>query len=405
MKLSEQFILNILKKSLFDLEISEHKLEAIDWKGVFLEAKHHTVLPLVLQEIVSSSKEYKVEESVLKRWKAAVSYQVATNHKLMYWQDRVIELLEKSDIPYAVLKGTSVSCCYKKPELRVLGDIDLLFNASDCQKATDLLCENGYENLNLNLAIHEAVQQKGVRIEPHYMVAEIPDNKAGENIKAFFADALDWVEAEKIIPYSFNVLSPRHQFVALLLHMERHLSHDGIGLRQLSDWAMFINARINNELWENQVKPVLKTFGLLKFAQVITKVCVLYLGLDSVKFNWCMEADDKLCTGIMLSILRSGNMGRKASDNVMVRRLSASESEHNSVFRNFFFHICFLANRDFPICKKFPFILPLVWLYIPIRQVFRIIMGKRKKQIVLKTFHEAKKQQNIYKDLRLYVTD
>ena len=401
---NEYLILDILKKALFCPSAQVRIPRRVNWQLVFNEAKHHTVLPLVLEELLGMPGFSGIEEKLLARWKNAVAYQVSANYNLMHSQDEAVTLFEKAGLPYAVLKGTSVSACYPKPILRVLGDIDFLFKPEECPKAVKLLCDNGYSKQELNLTIHEVVARSGVRIEPHYMVADIPDTVAGRAISAFLKNAVDDAVIEEITPYTFKVLSAMYQAVALLIHMERHMLNDGIGLRQLCDWAVFINKKIDNDYWIKRIEPVLRECGLLCFAVALTKACVVYLGLEQDKCVWCEAAEQKLCDTLMESILRSGNMGRKEEDNSTVKKLAgvgSGDGKSAGVAGNFAARMNAMAKRDFPICKKAPFFLPLFWIYIPVRHLSRVIMGKRKRQFGISTLSSAKKQKRLYEDLGL----
>lgn len=402
---NEYFILNILKRALFCPTLSICYPKQVNWLSVFNEAKQHTVLPIVLQELSEKPELFDIDTKLLERWKNAVTYQISINYKLMHNQNEAIALFEKAGLSYAVLKGTSVSVCYPNPELRVLGDIDILFKPRECMRAVELLCANGYSAQALNLTIHEVVERSGVRIEPHYMVAEIPDTPAGKVVSSFLENATDAAVTEEIPPYSFKVLSTPHQAVALLLHMERHMLHDGIGLRQLCDWAVFVNKKTDNDYWEKHIQPVLRQCGLLRFAQSLTKICVLYLGLKQDKCTWCVETEKKICDELMESILRSGNMGRKEEDSVTVKKLSGVSGKDGSgstITGNFAIKMNAMAKRDFPVCERAPLFLPFIWLYIPVRHLFRVLTGKRKKQFGIKTFNNAKKQRRLYEDLGLY---
>ena len=59
--------------------------------------------------------------------------------------------------------------------------------------------------------------------------------------------------------------------------MISHMTSESIGLRHLCDWAVFVNSISNNE-FVGLFSENLKSFGLWKFAQIMTATSEKYLG-------------------------------------------------------------------------------------------------------------------------------
>lgn len=62
-----------------------------------------------------------------------------------------------------------------------------------------------------------------------------------------------------------------HQAVILLLHTAHHLVSEGVGLRQLCDWACFVNKTQGEEFWHTKFIPLVKEIGMYNFASILTK--------------------------------------------------------------------------------------------------------------------------------------
>lgn len=100
--------------------------------------------------------------------------------------------------------------------------------------------------------------------------------------------------------------------VYVLLHIYRHVFHEGIGLRQLMDYYMVLQAASkskneNSELRELAMK-ILRRFGLERFAGAVMYVEQLVFG---------MKDDMLLCSPnikagrfLLNEIMRAGNFGK-----------------------------------------------------------------------------------------------
>jgi len=376
---SEALLLEIVRKSLFDIRMSPDTLrkENADWEPIFREACRHNVLPLVLQSISGLKEELKIPEDKIEKWRITAYNQVAYNEKVMFYQNMIVEILDKARIPYAVLKGSGLGACYPHPFLRVLQDIDLLLRPSDLERAAEILSGHGFKRRKACGHFHEVLDRGNITVEPHIAVSYINPDKTGEKIRAFFEDALESAETESSGAYSFKVLSARHQAMALLLHMERHIAENKLDLRRLCDWAMFVSRKTTNEMWKSEIEPALIRCGLNKFAMLVTKICVIYLGLDIEHCRWAEAANDRLCGKLLAIILRNYDHGAKQPSIVV-----------QSALRD---------ERELP-----KLLVPFVYVFKLLRYLYRMSTGKRPKIYVRKTICESIKMGSIYRKLGLY---
>lgn len=382
---SETLLLDIIGKNLFDIpiEAGDYDKDGIDWDLIFREACRHNVLPLVLHGINDLTAEFDIPGDRVEKWRIRAFGQIAFNEKLMFYQNEIVEILDKARIPYAVLKGSSLSACYPRPDLRVLRDIDLLLPRSDFGQALNLLQEYGFNMRDTGgRHFHEVLEKDDILIEPHYSVSYIDKSKTGERIRAFFEDALACAERESVGGYSFKVLSAEHQAVALLLHMERHIAENKLDLRRICDWAMFIRRKTGNEMWLSRIQPVLLSFGLNDFAKLVTKICVIFLGLSREHCLWAEKADADLCGELLEIIYKNYNVGSKQPSALVFSSLR--------------------AKREFPQLRKIPILAPLAGLFIKLRYFYEMSARKRAKISVPETLREAVQISRIFGRLKLY---
>ena len=317
-------------------------------------------------------------------------------------QNKIVDLLKERGIPYAVLKGTSLSVCYYNPAARALGDIDLLVPVQFVDRASEILVSQGFHAPKDSFAhpFHIDFYKNSIVVELHYAVSAFPDSCAGTEAKHYMESWQNQLRQKHIGNYTFQCFSDSHQALSLLLHMERHMINGCIGLRQLCDWAAFLTS-VMPEYFEAQILPELKLCGLKKFAGVLTRTAIRYLGLNSaygMPFQSVRECDIQ---AMMEEILRAGSVHNN-NNTKECSYFFVDESGTTSAVQVFVARTNSLAQRKFPVTKKAPFLLPLFWLYLPLRYWIRSLMGKRRRKSLLRTITVTKQRKQLYRTLRLF---
>ena len=54
---------------------------------------------------------------------------------------------------------------------------------------------------------------------------------------------------------------------------------EGLGLRQILDWALYVDKALDDDAWEHTFAPAVRRLGLERLAITVTRMCQLYLGL------------------------------------------------------------------------------------------------------------------------------
>jgi hypothetical protein len=172
-------------------------------------------------------------EQIRQTWNRRTMAGVVRNERLLAAQDEVLGWLDAAGIPAAILKGSSVARHYPQPELRVLGDVDILVPRAQVEQVQQILQCNGYRMHESDHNFHIGFDRDGAYVEIHYDVISPPDCKGGNAVQKETAHFLDHTDRGQVHTHTFPVLSQHHQALMLLLHMVRHMTEGGIGLRQL----------------------------------------------------------------------------------------------------------------------------------------------------------------------------
>ena len=396
----QKTVLALLRASLWGSQ--EVLSTQIDWSAVETIAKAQAVIPLVYNGAVTTKAQ--MPEELNAKWKKATVYGVVKNERLLSAQDQLVACLDKSKISSVILKGSSVSRYYPAPDLRCLGDIDILVSKEDVQKATALILELGYSMREADHDFHYGFSRKDAYVELHYDVTTLPDSvagaRAGEEILRFLKE-IRWAQ---LTSHTFPVLTETNQALSLLLHMVRHMYETGIGLRQMCDWMMFL-AQTDADLFLHSILPVLKYCGLQQYAMTATAVCVKYLGLSAQQVPWCV-VDGDLAAAFLECVFSGGNMGRAEGNTFSTlftdtRKMGTEQSSCKAMIAN----LNVISSQNFPNASKWRLLRPLLWVFLVMRYWIRSLGGKRKKIVFGNVIRGAKKHRELHAQMDPFGVD
>jgi len=206
-------------------------------------------------------------------------------------------------VPYVILKGTSSAKYYPHPEYRIMGDIDIMTSREEVDVACKQLVENGY-NIIDDIYKEVTLEKNGIVIDLHRQFASLNDP---DSVKWFDDLIIEKINPTHILPELVNGL-------VILEHINQHLE-DGLGLRQIIDWMMFVDKCLPDKEWPDFFEMA-KKISLEKLAIVCTRMCEMYLGLPHRK--WCAEADAALCEQLMEYVMLCGNFGSKKTSDTFI---------------------------------------------------------------------------------------
>ncbi|MBR5223437.1 MAG: nucleotidyltransferase family protein, partial [Clostridia bacterium] len=207
-------------------------------------------------------------------WEKLILHSAMKNARVCYDHIEIGDILTENGIEYVLFKGVASAAYYKKPDIRAMGDVDILINPQDIEKVHNLLLSIGYTTnddiFKKDNHISYVRHINGVRsvIEVHFKVSTTPDAVADEFDNCFKTVFEDKREISVLSGKCF-VPSHFHHGVILLLHTATHLTKEGIGLRHICDWAVFVNSFSNDDFVKTFEAP-LKQMGLWRFAQLLT---------------------------------------------------------------------------------------------------------------------------------------
>lgn len=285
-------------------------LDASDWERIRQFASEqalHGIMPDSLLNIPQDS----MPPKALKMQMIAMQLQVvqANEHMNAVLLDFTAELA-KRDMPYVLMKGQGIASLYPHPLHRVSGDIDLYVPMEYYHTVNKGMLAYGGKRSH-ETRMHVDYTANGVVWELHHGIYYF--QKDVRNV--IFNRLMDEAMAEppvfasvgdgkvRVLPATMNVL-------LLLAHMLDHFYCEGVGLRQLCDYALFLDKEYAN-IDKHRLMKALTELSMSKTYRVMGALCVRHLGLPSDRLMISpTTADYKLADAIMRDCLRGGNFGR-----------------------------------------------------------------------------------------------
>lgn len=391
----ELAIVNSLANALFDS--NKTIPNNVDWKAVYAESVNQAVMPLVFNDnkFVPSDMRKKINSTML--------VNLAYNIKREQEHVQLDCMMKLENIPYVILKGCASAGYYPIPLLRCMGDVDFLVSEEGFERAGHILKENGYTSWDRNHICHEVYRKDDSHLEMHFEPAGIPHGNVGNLVREYLEDTIEQASVCRIEEGEYMVPSDFHHGLIILLHTSHHMTGEGIGLRHLCDWAVFV-ASLSNEKFCELFEEKLKNIGMWYFAQVITKVAIKYIGCPDRE--WVGNPDSRLVDAIIVDIFKGGNFGqkdfRRGQETLLISSRGKDGVGNTSMLRQLITSMNEIVYMKWPISKKYFFILPFGWCFYGGRYVLRSLFGKRPKIHVNAIIKGAEERKGIYQQLKIF---
>lgn len=279
--------------------------------------------------------------------------------RMLYEQDLLVKLFEKSGIPMAILKGSAAAMYYPEPSYRSYGDVDFIVLEGDFDRAYRLMLSNGYELKcdEDHVEYHYTLGKNGIMFEIHRFPAGLPDDEKGLCCMKQIRSDLLRTEKVTMEGYWIPVLPAVSNGMVLLLHVRKHIE-GGLGLRQIIDWMMFADRNLANDSWEREYRRLFDKAGLSVLAETLTRMCQLHLGLRK-DITWCQGAEEELCEELWRYVMEKGNFGRKEGSEAKGKNFFSRGYSVSGVLK----HLQDSGKKNWKLLKKYPFLEPLAWCY------------------------------------------
>lgn len=309
---SSKLLLKLLKSSLESKKVILNIDRHINWNEIFDLLNYHQITSLGYN-VIDRENFANINSSLLEDWKRKViklnMYEIIKLNRY----SKILSELSKLQIDIIGLKGIVLKGYYPQPELRTMGDLDILIHKEDYEKIKNYLLDNGFKAENEGHPVHtEFVDKHGISIEVHWKLIN-EETYVGDVLefeKGIWNNLIDF----KIGDLTIKTLSKEDFLIHLCIHMAKHLRGTGFGLRQVYDVAAFSIKEEKNINWEVfELKA--KQCGVLKFTitlfNLINNIFELHLYTDILNKNSDLDCDVSTLLDEILSYNVDKNSERK----------------------------------------------------------------------------------------------
>ena len=348
-------LFSLLSNSLLPGKCELH-LAMEDCKTVFREMQAQSVAALPYAWLKEQQGRHSADYSP---WITRCLQSQANWVKVMHGQARLLALLADHQIDCVILKGAAAAMAYPNPSLRAMGDVDFLVKRCDRNRTARLLEENGHtlEHEKDESLHHYGYTKDGLSFELHWRIAIVRDSD--EKLISRLEEGITNREIRETGGFSFPVLPVELNGLVLISHINQHL-RSGLGLRQIIDWMMYVNALPNEpvDVWSEKLRPMLRDVGMEKLALCVTVMCQRCLGLQK-NLAGCETVDSKLCDELLEYVMEKGNFGRKSGETGRIASFSLNMS--NPV--RFFKRLQAGGMSRWKAARKHAVLRPFAWIY------------------------------------------
>jgi len=278
----QQILFALLKLALWnkvpDQALFENSDEAL-WNNVYHLSSIHGLGAIALDGIRLLPKELQPPRSVKLRWMIHVNSTESKYEQTLTVANEIAGLLAENNIQILIFKGLGLAQFYPVPAHRSFGDIDCYLFGKQEEGDRILVKAGAVEDHNTEK--HNALLYKGILIENHrYFLTE--DNRY-YNLPVLEDQLMKTIANGNFLnnPLVNKALFPPPGFdiLFILCHTYGHYIMDGLFLRHLCDWAVFLKANKGKIDFE-AYRQIIARSNLTKFSDAFTALTVKYLDLE-----------------------------------------------------------------------------------------------------------------------------
>lgn len=285
----------------------------VEWDMIYRLASEQSVLGLVLAGIGCLPNEQKPPKLELLQWIGEIQMLEQQNREMNDFIARLFEQLREEKVYAVLVKGQGVAQCYEKPLWRACGDVDLLLDDENFERAKTFLSRVGSDIHEENpFDKHYSLTVEDMLVELHGTLRAMLAKNSDDWIDSVQKDTLknkkvrEWYHLGTSIP----IPCPNNDVIFVFTHILKHFFHYGIGIRQICDWCRLLwtyKDSLNQELLGKRINGM----GLMSEWKAFGAVAVDYLGMpaEAMPFYSNSSIWKRKAKHIVSFVMETGNFG------------------------------------------------------------------------------------------------
>jgi hypothetical protein len=336
--------LSLIKAALTDSPL-EYPL-SLDYGEVYRIAEEQQVIPLVYYGAIKDPAfmSHRCAQSFLERTCVYVGHGEDQTETV----NRILQAFDREGISYMPLKGTLLKSMYPSPEMRVMGDADILIKMDEYDRIQRVMLS--LMMIPKKESDHEYNWQTmtGLQIELHKRM--IPSYN--RDYYAYYGDG--WRLARPAGGEGCRYeMSPEDTYIYLFTHFAKHYRDQGVGMKYVFDF--YVYQRQYPELDMAYIARELDKLQLFEFYRNVTRMIDV----------WFEGAPSDEITDYLTDKIFSDGVFGKEENGAMSEGVKLSK-ESGSVRAKKRWRLIFPSYSSMcvrhPVLKKWAILLPLFWI-------------------------------------------
>ena len=363
------------------------RLAQMDLDTVYRLAKEHSVATLAyygLEKAIKSGETApQADEALLKQWKDERMKSLRRCILLNAEREKLLEQLDQMGCWHMPLKGVILQNLYPKPEMRYMGDNDILFDLAYRSRLAELMKENGYTEDSVKGENHDVYFKQPLYVfEMHIFLFGTEDPDA---VYRYYRD----VES-KLLKDGEGCgrrFSDEDFYIYMMAHGHKHFTKGGNGLRFLTDIFVYLERKEASMDWD-YIRAEMKKMEILEFSREQE-------AFARKLFREGMEQPNAREQELLLYYLRSGTFGHAETkvENMLMKHTT------NGGKVTAWVKVKYLLGRLFPPVEFYEGYMPIAYRYkvlLPFAVVYRLIramltsFGRLTKELKTAVFYKQK---------------
>ena len=337
-----------------------------DWEALFHLANSHNLLPAVCEAVRRLPEFAQASPDTARKFlNGAVAQSGSQWMRTEAFLDLYGQLLKTGAAPL-VLKGLVCRSLYPQPELRPSGDEDLWITPGELPLCDPILRQNGYlPELPEEAGRLEEVQE--LTYEGPALTLEMHVNPFGtetglrRTMNRLMDGARQRSVTMEIQGRVIHTLSPTDHYLFLFLHIFKHFTSCGVGIRHLMDLLLFRQA-FQDEIDFSRVVKAISAIGGETFYAAILEIGRRQLGFSSIPApRRCPDPEPLLEEILSVGCFGNSDRYQQLSATYVNARLLHQEDKRSRLITMLFPPYSRMYH-SYPVLLRYPWLLPFMWL-------------------------------------------
>lgn len=338
----QQGVLTLIKSALIDKPLPLPADFSLD--GILPLCREHEITPMVCEGAVNCG--IHNSPSFRPLFLESCQHLLASERQAGLVRS-IFRTFNENGIDYMPVKGCLMKQRYPKHEFRPMGDVDILIRTEQYDKIRPLMLQLGFkEGVESN---HEYIWNSvSLCVELHKRL--VPSYN--KDYYAYFGDGWRLATQRNGTRYA---MKPEDEFIYLFVHLAKHYRDGGVGCRQMVD--LWVQRRIFPDLDQDYLRRELRKLRLLEFYDNVFKTLTVWFEDGTAD-----EVTDCITDFIFSAGAWGNEENHMLSDALREQKMAGSAWGGKLVagIKLVFPPYSGMA-MHFPVLKKVPFLLPVMW--------------------------------------------